>query len=185
MGFAIEDGLSGKTVKVTDENELVTRSIIEAEIEHASSLGNAWIFASGERDIDATDTMLFVKNTGNTPMICDRLTVSPSNVACLWTLAIGTATTTPVGSAALTINLNSQFVGAIPEATVLWDETAVTDGTTINTIWTPIETLGTGALVTQILTGLVISKGGWLQVNQETESTSGSVNLWCHFAEIA
>ena len=174
----IEDGTgSGRKAEVNAENELVVRAITEAEIEHASGkLGSAYVWDSLEKDIDATDTMLFVKNTGDVPLILDRVAVNGSNVVCTWTYHIGSATTTPTGTSVIGVNMNRKFASDLAEAIAFSDETAVSDGDLVGRVKTAID-----ETVKLDLTGFILLKGHYVQFTQVTESTRGSVTLTGHF----
>lgn len=175
----IEDG-KGRAYKaeVNAEQELVVRAITEEEIEHASAiLGSAYSWDSTELDINATDTMLFVKNTGDVPLVLDRATINGSNAICFWTILIGSATTTPAGGAVVTgVNLNQTFSAQAADAVARSDETAVADGSIIDRVKTPIDNT-----IQHDLHGVILGKGHYVQFNQITESDSGSVVLFGHF----
>ena len=173
----VQDGAGkGYWAEVNSENELVVRAITEQEIEHASAkLGSAYAWDSTELDIDAGDTMLYVRNDSDTPLICDSLIVNGSNVICTWDIGIGSATTTPTGTTVTGANLNTAS-GNTAESTAYSDETAVADATVIARIKT-----GVSGHHVHDLTGVVIGKNHYIQINQETESTSGSVVLTGHF----
>lgn len=180
MPTTLKDGTgSGSEAEVNAEHQLIVRAITESELEHASIQGNAFVWTSGTQDIDATDTMLFVKNTGETPLILDRLAVIGGNVACTWTVHIGADTTTPasVGGAITPVNLNRTFSSKDAEAEAHVDETAVADGDIITTF----HTAATVQAEAVDLTGLILGKGHYIQINQETESTSGTVTIFGHF----
>lgn len=182
MSQAIKDGKGrGFEAEVNSEQELVTRAIAEPELEHASSRGEAYIWHSAAQDIDSTDTMLFIKNTGSTPLILDRMDVIGSNVACTWTIHLGSDTTTPasVPSVIVAVNLNRIFSSKIPEAEARTDETAVADGDIVRTF----HTAATVQAPTIDLTGFILGQGHYIQINQETESTSGSVAIIGHFED--
>ena len=175
----IEDGKGrGYKAEVNEEQELVVRAITEEEIEHASALlGSAFSWDSTEKDIGTGDTMLFVKNTGDVPLILDRATINGSNVVCTWTILIGSATTTPAGGTVVAgVNLNQTFSAKGADAVARSDETAVADGSIIDRVKTPI-----GNSVQHDLHGIILGKGHYVQFNQITESTSGSVVLFGHF----
>lgn len=176
MGLQIVGGDALYPAKVTSEGQLVVRSINEAELEHASILGNAYSWDSTELDIDTGDTMLFVKNEGSTPLILDRLVINGSNVICTWTILTGSATTTPAGTAVTGINLNRIFSGNTADVTSLSDETAVADGDIIDRVKTAVS----GHHIHD-MTGVILGKEHYIQVNQITESTSGSCILYGHF----
>ena len=177
MGLQIADGKGrGTLAEVNDQQQLVTRAIGESEIEHASAEGNAYSWDSLELDIDIGDTMLFVKNLSDTPLILDRLVFNGSNVICTWDINCGTASTTPVGTAVVGVNLNTSFATKLADATAFSDETAVADGTTIDRVKTAVS----GHHIHD-LPGVILGKNHYLQVNQETESTAGSVILHGHY----
>lgn len=175
----LDDGKGrGFKAEVNEEQELVVRAITEAEIEHASAtLGAAFSWDSTELNIDTGDTMLFVRNDGDTPLILDRATIVGSNVICTWTILIGSATTTPAGGAVVAgVNLNETFNTKAADATARSDETAVADGSIVDRVKTPVSNI-----LQHDLTGIILGKGHYVQFNQITESTSGSVVLFGHF----
>ena len=175
----IEDGKGrGYKAEVNEEQELVVRAITEEEIVHTSGTdGFAYSWDSTEKDIDTGDTMLFVKNTGDVPLILDRVTFNGSNVICTWTILIGSATTTPAGGAAVEgVNLNQTFSAQAADAVARSDETAVADGSIVDRVKTPVNNS-----IQQDLHGIILGKGHYVQFNQITESTSGSVVLFGHF----
>ena len=173
--MVIYGGASGKPADVNEENELLVRAITETELEHSSAKnGQAYSWVSLDSDIDAGDTRLFIKNNNSTPLVLDRITILPSNVACDWSINIGKETTTPTGVSLTGVNLSQS--GNIAEATAYDDETAVADGSPID--WVHSETTAT---IQHNLDGVILRKGHYLQINQETESTSGRVVVIGHF----
>lgn len=175
----IDDGKGrGYKSEVNAEQQLVVRAIGEEEIEHASAiLGSAYSWDSTELDIDTGDTMLFVKNTSDVPLVLDRAILNGSNVICTWTLLLGSLTTTPAGGAVVTgVNLNRGFATQLADAVSRSDETAVADGDIIGRVKTPVTNT-----IQLNLHGVILGKGHYIQVNQITESTSGSVILIGHF----
>lgn len=177
----IKDGKGrGFEAEVNAEQELVVRSIVEPELEHASAQGNAFIWTSGTQNIDATDTMLFIKNTGDIPLILDRMLVIGSNVACTWTIHTGAEVTTPAGGSVVTpVNMNRIFASTQADAIARTDETAVADGDIITTF----HTAATVQAAPIDLNGLILGKGHYIQINQETTSTSGTVTIIAYFEE--
>ena len=177
MAFVIEDGKGkGNKAEVNEAQELVVRSIVETELEHASISGKAYSWDSLELDIDAGDTMLFVKNLGSTPLILDTASFNGSNVICTWTLLIGSLTTTPAGTAVTGVNLNEVFSSTLADATAFSDETALADGDIIGRVKTAVS----GHHI-HPLNGVILGINHYIQINQITESTSGSVLLIGHF----
>ncbi len=179
MPQTIRDGTGkGFEARVTAENQLETHSVTELEIVHASLDGNAFIWTSGTQNIDSGDTMLFIKNTGGTPLNLSQLDVIGSNVACTWTIHIGSDTTTPAGGSVITpVNLNRIFAAKTADAEARTDETAVADGD----ILTTFHTAATVQARPFILVGIVLGKGHYIQINQETTSTSGTVTISGYF----
>lgn len=177
MGFVIEDGKGrGYAAEVNPENELVVRSIVESEIEHASTEGNAYSWVSTASDIVSGETRLYVRNDNETPLIVDRINFNGSDVICEWTILLGSATTTPTGATVTGVNLNPTFASVVAQATAFDDETAVADGDLIDRVWTPV--LNSRQ---HIMNGIILGINQYIQINQITESASGSVVLFGHF----
>ena len=164
-------------IKATQDGELQVRAIVEPEFEHASANGRAYAWRSNDADIDAGDTLLFVKNTSDKYLLLSHAVFTPSNVACKYDIGIGSATTTPAGNVIVATNPNG--VGPITESYLAYDdETAVADTTPIVSVAT--ETVGTLVFDLQ---GFILGKNQYVQINQETESTSGRVTIFGHFEE--
>jgi len=173
----IDDGKGrGFQAEVNDEQELVVRSIVESEIEHASAEGNAFTWNSNILDIDAGDTMLFVKNEGDIPLVLDRLIINGTNVICTWDLNIGSLTTPPTGTVVPSVNLNRSFASKVAPATAVSDELDIADGDTFDSV----KTL-TDVHHIHPLNGVILGRNQYIQINQETEATSGSLVLYGHF----
>lgn len=175
----IEDGRGrGFSATVNPEQELVVRAVSEPEIEHASFItGSAYSWFSGNRDIDAGDTMLMVKNTGDTPLILDRAYLTGSNVICTWSVRIGSSTTDPSGTSITPVNLNEGFAAQPAEAVAFADETALPDGALLGEFVTSVQVTSEANFA-----GVILGKGHYIQFNQDTESTSGSISLVAHYA---
>jgi|TARA_Y100000310_G_scaffold261629_1_gene271056 hypothetical protein len=170
-------GKSGNPVESNAAGELFV--VTESPLTKASRLGKAYSWDSGTRDIDANDTILFVKNLNDDPLFLDRIIINGSNAICEYDLGVGSTTTTPSGTAAAESNLSPKNTGAA-DVTALYDETAVATATISLRFWTVIA--GTGALpVDSSLDGYILEKNTYVQVNQVTESTSGSVIIIGHY----
>ena len=171
----IRDPETQRGVKVNEEGELITRAIAEPEIEHASSLGNAYAWFSPTQDVVAGGTLLFIKNLGDTPLILDRMRVIGGNVASTYTIHLGKLTTAPDTINITGTNLNQRF-GDEADVHATTNETALADGTTVEIFQQP-------ATISQEynLAGIILTKGVYIQINQETESTAGAVVIYGHF----
>jgi hypothetical protein len=179
----IVHGLSKKNtataILATEDGELQVRAIQESELEHASAKGRAYCWTSLDTDIDAGDTRLFIKNTGDRFLVLSRAIFTSSNVACKWSIGIGSATTTPTGTAVTAVNMNQQYSNATESYVAYDDETAVADATLMFQIATPL------ALDSRVFEfdGIILGKNHYIQINQETESTSGQVAVFGHFED--
>lgn len=173
----IEDGNSGVTAEVNEENQLVTRAINESELEHASAkLGTAFSWDSTDLNIDIGDTLLLVKNVGDVLLVLDRLVINGSNVAQVYELNLGSDNTTLAGTIVTPVNLNRVFSTKTADADAMSDETAVADGDTFDRIKIAVD----GHHIHD-LTGVILGKNHYIQINQEVEATTGSVILYGHF----
>ena len=179
----IEDGKGrGFRAEVNDENELVVRAITAKEIEHTSgTLGDAYTWYTGILNLDAGDTFLYLRNDNTSlPLIIDKIIFNGSNVICNWQVAIGAAVTAPAGTTVTGANLNEQLSSRAARATGLSDETAVAQGNIVFDVWTPI----TNTLIVPT-DGLILGTDNYLQIDQVTASTSGSVIVFGYFEIIS
>ena len=62
MTLTVINDPDGTPQKVNSENQAIVRAITETELEHASSIGNAYSWDSLELNLSANETFLFVKN---------------------------------------------------------------------------------------------------------------------------
>jgi hypothetical protein len=98
-------------------------------------------------------------------------------VVCTYDIGIGAETTTPTGNAIVATNLNG--IVSVSESYLAYDdETAIADATPIMSV-----TTSTTESYRVELDGLILGKNQYIQINQETESTSGRVTLFGHFEE--
>lgn len=177
MPQQISDGKGrGFLWEVNDEHQGVVRAIVEPELEDASTSGNAFSWDSLEIDIDATDTMLYVRNDNSDVIHLDYAYILGSNVVCTWTVHIGAATTTPTGTIVTAVNMNEKFSTVAAEATAFSDETAVADGSLVRRVKTIVDDMKFVSL-----TGVILGKDHYIQFTQVTESTRGSVILVGHY----
>ena len=164
-------------INSTMDGELEVRAIVETELEHASSKGDAYAWRSANTDIDAGDTRLFIKNTSDKYLILSYAIFTPANVVCTYDIGIGSDTTTATGTEVTATNLNGTIT--VTESYQAYDdETAVADATPIVSV-----TVSTTESYRLDLDGYIIGKNQYLQINQETESTSGRVTVFGHFEE--
>jgi len=179
--MSINKGISQKgtetQIKATEDGELEVRAITETELEHSSVRGDAYVWLSTDTDIDAGDTRLFIRNTSDKFLVLSRAVFNSSNVACKWSIGIGALTTTATGTTITAQNMNERFTNATESYEAFDDETAVADASTMFTVATPL------ALDTRVvpMDGIILGKDHYIQIHQETESTSGQVSVFGHF----
>ena len=164
-------GPDGTHAEVNNENELVTRSITQSELEHASSQGMAFSWTSDAVAWSAGDTMLYIRNTGNTPLILDRVSIPGDGTGRTdYSVRIGAATTTPTGTTEVAgTNMNEIYSTTAAEALAYSDETSVADGAIVD--WftvTVTESHQHG------LDGVILGKNHYIQVNTEDTSTDAT-----------
>jgi len=171
----IRDPNTGQGAIVNDEGELVTRAIAEAEIEHASSLGQAYAWLAPTANVAAGDTLLFIKNLGDTPLILDRLNILAGNVNSDYNIHLGKLTTTPDPINVTGVNLNPRFSDEADVHAVA-DEDLVADGSLVEPVFVLADTFHLHNLI-----GIILEKGAYIQINQEAESTAGGCAIYGHF----
>lgn len=176
MGVKGKSNGTERDILATEDGELQVRAIAETELEHASAKGRAYCWTSTDSDIDAGDTRLFIKNTSDKFLVLSRAFFSPANVACKYDIGIGAETTTPAGTTVTAVNMNQQFTATTESYTAIDDETAVADATKMFGIMT-----NTTDSLEVPLDGIILGKNHYIQINQETESTSGQVAVFGHF----
>jgi hypothetical protein len=166
-------------IQATNDGELTVRAIVESELEHASGDGRAYCWPSLDTDIDAGDTRLFIKNTSDKFLVLSRAIFTSSNVACKWSIGIGSESTAPTGTSVTAVNMNQQFTNTTEAYLAYDDETAVADAPIMFQVATPL------ALDSRLypLDGVILGKNHYIQINQETESTSGQVVVFGHFED--
>lgn len=181
MSYFVVKGVSKNgtetQIKATQDGELEVRAITESLLEHASSRGEAYSFRSTNTDIDAGDTRLFIKNTSDKFLVFSYAIFDPANVVCSYDIGIGSDTTTPAGTSITAQNLNGT-VNVSESYLAIDDETAVADTDAITGC-----TVSTTQSFRLTLDGFILGKNQYLQINQETESTSGRVTVFAHFEE--
>ena len=171
-------GRSGDILDVMPDGRLMVD--LEDPMVKAAQEGRAFVWNSTTQDIDAGDTALFLKNLDDKMIILDRAVINGSNVICEWTFGLGSAVTTPAGTALAARSLNPEFPSVKYSYTAMNDETAVATADTISNVWTTIA--GTGdSFATLNLRGFVIPKNHYAQITQVTESTSGSAQIFGYF----
>lgn len=177
----IKDGRTGNVATVNAQGQLSVRAITEPELEDASELGQAYIWASGNLDIDAGDTMLLVKNTSDTALHITGIIVSAGNVATRYVIHLPTTEVTVTagagGAVVVGVNINTGSAN-VADASAASDETnnAFAQANAILDI-----SLLPTTTYTQLTQGIILAKNKSVAVDQVTESTAGAVTIVAHY----
>jgi len=174
----MRDPKTGVGAAVNDEGEQIIKAVVEPESEHASLTGNTYVWHAPHRDIDATDTQLYVRNDSEIPLHMDRALIVGSVASFTeWTIHIGESSATPAGGVVITgVPMNETFSSKAADATARTDETAEADGSIIGF---------TNILASEHddynLTGTILGKNHFIQINIEDETVDGAVSLYGHY----
>lgn len=167
-----------KDIRSTDDGELITRAIIEEEIEHFSGLGNAFSFHVTSTAISTTDTVLFLRNDDANLFIPDRVTFnSDLSETMTWQIRLGKAITTPSGNALTPVNLYPTNSGKTFTHISLQDETAVAAGDLIDEH--TMAALASPLVVD--LHGVILGKGQYIQFDIVGTTPVVGMTLWGHW----
>jgi hypothetical protein len=117
----IRDGDTMKGARVTDENKVRTYTTVESEISFESETNGRAYSWTASADIDATDSILWLRNDSTTEnLIIDFISIS-SNAAGSWFIYCP-VNATPDGTTVTGVNLNRQS-GNVALATCKRDNT--------------------------------------------------------------
>jgi hypothetical protein len=142
--------------------------------------GNAYIAQSQDLNIDASDTLLLLRNDSASPLVIDQIIVTNGNVASRYEGHIITAAFTAAGTAVVPLNLNTG-AASTAHVTCIADETGNTQGTVIYDIASS-PTATTPSMVIIQPMGLILARGISFAVDQVAESTAGACSIEFHFA---
>ena len=170
----------GQTVQIksTQAGELEVIAITETEFEHFAASGESFGWPSLDTDIAAGATRLLVKNTGDKFLVLSHAMFNPSNVVCKWDVGIGSEVATATGTVVTAINTNQIESSKVEDYVAFDDETAHVDVPKMFQV-----TTSTVDSKEVSLRGLILGKNHYIQINQETESTSGQVTVFGYFTK--
>lgn len=109
----------------------------------------------------------------------DTLIISgdTSATATRFDIGLGSDTTTPAGGTLITgRSINQIFSANSADAIARSGETAVADATVINTVGALTDTM-----IVQDLTGIILGKNHYIQINAETEPTLNAATIIGHY----
>tara|TARA_R110002126_G_scaffold1757_2_gene10558 strand:- start:3852 stop:4403 length:552 start_codon:yes stop_codon:yes gene_type:complete len=178
MAIKGEYNNTDKAIRATRDGDLITRAIIEEEIEHFAGLGNSFSFHVTSTAIDTADTVLFLRNDDSNLFVPDRVTFNSDLSATMtWQIRLGKAITTPSGNALTPVNIYPTFSGKTFTHISLQDETAVAAGDII-------EECTMAALASPLhvdLHGVILGKGQYLQFDIVGTTPVVGMTLWGHW----
>jgi len=176
----IEDGKgSGNRAQVNKENQLVVAAVVSSELEHESEEnGQAYAWTSGDINIDATDTVLLIKNTSDTPLHIESLQVGGGTNTTSVVIHLPTTEVTPTGGTAVTgTNLNTASSN-VADANARSDETDNTQGNKLYTVY-----LEADANVFVQTPGLILAKNKAIGVDVVNTTQQISATIVGHYAD--
>jgi hypothetical protein len=102
----ITDGKTNLTAEVNNQNQLMTRAVVEQRAAFISDTkGQAWTVHADDADVAADEYLIWLKNTGTTPIVINTIFTSNVDADAIWKLH--SVTGTGAGAAAITpVNLN-------------------------------------------------------------------------------
>lgn len=163
----------------TRRGEPLVRAIGQPQIEHESELGLAFSWTSLNTDIAAGSTRLIIRNTDSNFLVLTRISGMPANVSCQYDYGIGQSTTAFSGGTGITAkNLNEAFNTTTFDYDAMDGDTAIADADILGGLW-----VSTVASNHESLSGVILGKNHFFQVNQETEATSGRITVKGFFIE--
>jgi len=174
----LEDG-KGRGFKqaVNDENQALTKATIQSELEHESEEnGSAYNWSSDIIDAAAGGaTILLVKNTSDTPLHIEKISISSGTTASEYTIHLPTTEVTVTGNTITGTNLNTASSN-VADALAATQETNNTQGNVIGDVFLAVDR--TEVLKTD---GLILGKNKSVAVDVVADADESSVTIIGHF----
>jgi len=179
MAFQIEDGKgSGKRAEVNKENQLIVKAVTIANLEHESEEnGKAYNWSSKIVNVAALGTILLVKNTSDTPLHVEDISIANGSLASAYTIHLPTTEVTVTGVTVTGTNLNTASSN-VADASAASDETDNTQGNII-----AIEFMAVDADVDINTAGLILGKNKSVAVDVTENTTESSVTIIGHYED--
>ncbi len=136
----IEDGKgSGNRAQVSAENQLSVAAVTVSELEHESEAhGTSYRWSTDIVSVDANDTVFLLKNTSDTHLHVDSVSIANGSTASEYTIHLPTTEVTPTGATVTGTNLNTSSSN-VADADAKADETNNTQGNVIGTVWLAVD----------------------------------------------
>jgi len=161
--------------KVNSQGQALVKAITESDFENASEAGLAYNWSSGIIDIDATDTVLLLKNESDDPLHIESITINNGSVASQYQVHLPTTEVTPTGATVSGTLLNTGKTGD-PDATARSDETNNTQGTII---FHPMLAVDDDTTINTV--GLILGKNKSVGIDVVAETTESGVTIRAHY----
>ena len=131
----IEDGAGkGFRASVDSSNRLNVKAVVEPEFEQASEDGQAYVWSTDIVSLSAGMTVLLVKNTSDTNLHIEAISVSNGVTPTEYTFHLPTIEVTVTGTTVVGVNLNTGSAN-VADASAATEETNNTQGDVISTRW--------------------------------------------------
>jgi len=176
----IKDGKGkGNEAGVNSENQLLTASVGQSEIEHESEEnGAAYNWSSDLVSLDAADTVLLLKNTSDTPLHIEYVDINSGVTPSEYTVHLPTADVTVAGATTITgVNLNTASSN-VAEASSVTDETGNTQGNVIASAF-----LAADSNIRIATPGLILGKNKSLAIDAVNTTTEAAATIVGHYAD--
>jgi len=173
------EGRDGTIVEASSDGEILVKGDRWAA---AVDRGDAYIFSSQDADINATDTMLCLRNDDqNRVLVIDRIAICNGDAATRYEVHLVTAAYTAAGTAVVGINCNPAYADMVNGngATCYGDETGNTQGSVFLDIGAGVAVVSYGPYPI----GLKLRAGTAVGIDQVSESAAGAATIYAYFED--
>jgi len=172
------DGSTWRGGEINAEGQKVVKSIEESEYEHASNLGQAWMWCSAPATFAAADTVLAVRNDSKTlPLHITAIKIHNGDTASRFDVHIITSDYTSAGTTVTPTNPNTDSnASATADATSHADETGNTQGSVIEYPYLAVDS-------EEIIDarGVDLAQNSAIAVDMVAGGTEVSVTIYGHY----
>jgi len=175
----IEDGKGqGAKAQVNSENQLAVSSVTQSELEHESETnGTAYVWASDSVNPTTDDTVLLLKNTSDTSLHLEHVTISGTTDS-EYTIHLPTTEVTPTGGTLVTgTNMNTAS-SKVADAIARSLETNNSQGNVLYAV-----NLLAVTTYTVDLKGIILGKNKSIGVDVVADTALSSVSIVGHYQD--
>lgn len=172
----IQDGKGrGFSAAVNKSNRLEVKAVTEPEFEQASEDGLAYNWTSDTVDLGPNDTVLLVKNTSDTNLHIESISVANGSIASEYTIHLPTTEVTVTGTVIVGTNLNTGNAN-VADANAATQESNNVQG---NVIATALLLANTNVIL--LTPGLILAKNKSVALDVVVGTTSSSSSIVGHY----